>query len=292
MTATVTTQFVQQFDRSLRTAVQQTDSRLMKTVVDRGTIEGATFTINNLGALGLLDENVTRHGDTLWSEIQHSARVVAMRDYFKALPLDRADIPKMAVNPVTGGQYMSQLVAARNRRIDQIIYNALIGSITTVDGSTTYTLPNTQKIVNGGTGLTKAKIIQARTMFRANEADEENGQELYMLYNSVALGEILSDTTLTSSDFLAGQMLQQGKLAGSWLGFQWIPYEAITKSADATPIYTTAAYTKEAVHYGAAYEEGDVTKRSDKKNTWQVSMAASYGAGRQDELKTVSIDFI
>lgn len=288
MTATVTTQFVQQFDASLRTAVQQKDSRLMKTVVDRGMIEGSSFTINNLGALGLLDENVTRHGDTLWSEIEHSARVVNMRDYFKALPLDRADIPKMKVNPVTGGQYMGQLIAARNRRIDQLIYQAAIGTINTVDGTTTYSLPSTQKIVGGGTGLTKAKIIQARAIFRANEADEYNDQELYMLYNSVALGQILSDTTLTSADFLAGQMLQSGNLAGSWLGFNWIPYEGLNNNAG---VYTTVAYTKEAIHFGRAYEEGDVTKRADKKNTWQVSMASSYGAGRQDEKKVVTVDF-
>jgi hypothetical protein len=288
MTATVTTQFVQQFDASLRTAVQQQDSRLMKTVTDRGTIEGATFTINNLGALGLLDENVQRHGDTLWSEIEHSARVAAMRDYFKALPLDRADIPKMKVNPITGGQYMGQLIAARNRRIDQIIYQALLGNITTVDGSTTYSLPNTQKIVGGGTGLTKAKIIQARAIFRSNEADDLNGQELFMLYNSVALGQILSDTTLTSADFLAGQMLQSGSLAGSWLGFKWIPYEGLN---NATGVYSTVAYTKEAVHFGKAYEEGNVAVRPDKKNTTQVSIASSYGAGRQDEKKVVQIDF-
>ena len=147
MTATVTTQFRTQFDSSLRTAVQQMDSRLQRTVTDRGTIEGATFTINNLGALGLLDENVQRHGDTLWSEIDHSARVAAMRDFFKALPLDRADIPKMAVNPVTGGQYMAQLIAARKRTIDSIIYKALGGTITTLDGSTSYTLPNTQMVM-------------------------------------------------------------------------------------------------------------------------------------------------
>lgn len=286
MTATVTNQFVQQFDASLRTAVQQRESRLMKTVTDRGTIQGATFTISNLGALGLLDENVQRHGDTLWSEIEHSARVAAMRDFFKALPLDRADIPKMIVNPVTGGQYMAQLIAARNRTIDQIIYRAIGGSITTVDGTVTYALPNTQKIVGGGTGLTKAKVIQARTMFVANEADEAG--ELFMLYNAAALGQILADTTLTSSDFMGGQMLQSGKMT-DWMGFTWVPYQGMTNTAG---VFTTYAYTKEAVHFGRAYEEGDVAKRPDKKNSLQVSMASSYGAGRQDEKKVVQIDFV
>ena len=290
MTATVTTQFKQQFDTSLRMAAQQSDSRLMKTVTDRGMIEGNSFTINNLGSAGALDENVVRHGDTTWSEIVHAARLVYMRDYFKALPLDRADIPKMAQNPVTGGQYMQALIAARNRRIDAIIYAAIGGSITSVDGLTSYTLAAGQIIVNGGTGLTKAKLIQAKALFRSNEADEYNGEELFLLYNSIALGEIMADTTLTNADFLAGQMLQSGNLPkGGFMGFTWVPYEGLTL---ASTVYTTYAYTKSSIHFGKGFEEGDVAKRSDKKNTLQVSLAASYGAGRQDDTKVVKIDFI
>lgn len=285
MSDTVTRQFVTQFDTSLRLLAQQKDSRLRGTVFDRGTIEGASFTINNLGAVEM-DENVTRHGDTIWSDIDHTARNVPMRDFFKALPLDRADIPKMKVNPVTGGQYMQQLVAARNRKIDDIIFAAALGGINSVDGTTgPYTLPAGQIIAAGGTGLTKAKIIQARAIFRANETDDE---ELFMLWDSLAMTQILSDTQLTSADYMAGKMLQDGNVAGKWLGFTWIPYERTTVVGG---VHTTAAYSKDAIHFGNGFEEGDVAKRADKKNSWQVSMAASYGAGRQDEKKVVQISF-
>lgn len=290
MTATVTTQFKTQFDSALRLAAQQKNSRLQSLVTDRGMVEGNAFTINNLGSAGLLDENVVRHGDTTWSEITHTARLVYMRDYFKALPLDRNDIPKMAANPLSGGQYMQSLIAARNRRIDNIIYQAALGTIPAADGSASYTLPAGQKIVVGGTGLTKAKIIAARALFRANEADElsDDGDFPVMLYNSLALTQILSDTTLTSGDYMTGQMLQQGKLDTAFLGFKWVPYEALNVSGG---VYSTVAFVKSAIHFGKGFEEGDVAKRPDKKNTWQVSMAGSYGAGRQDEAKVVQIDF-
>lgn len=286
MTDTVTRQFVTQFDSSLRLLAQQKDSRLRGTVMDRGTIEGASFTINNLDTLGDFDENVTRHGDTIFSDIDHTARNVPMRDFFKALPLDRADVPKMKVNPVTGGQYMQQLVAARNRKIDDIIFQALLGSISSVDGSTgPYTLPSGQLIAAGGTGLTKAKVIQARSIFRANETDDE---ELYFLWDSLAMQQILADTTLTSADYMAGKMLQDGNVAGKWLGFTWIPYERVTNVAG---VRTTAAYAKSAVHFGTGYERGDVAIRPDKKNLTQVSIEASYGAGRQDEKKVVQVSY-
>lgn len=285
MTDTVTRQFVTQFDTALRLASQQKESRLRATVVDRGTIEGSSFTINNLGAVEM-DENTTRHGDTIWSDIDHTARIVPMRDFFKALPLDKADVPKMKVNPVTGGQYMQTLIAARNRKVDQIIYEAALGIINTVDNSTgPYSLPAGQIIAAGGTGLTKAKIIQAKSILFGNENDEE---EAYFLYDALALQQILADTTLTSADYMAGKMLQNGTLAGSWLGFNWIHYERMDKTGG---VRKTAAYTKDAIHFGTGFEEGNVAVRHDKKDTTQVSMAGSYGAGRQDELKVVQVSY-
>lgn len=288
MSVTVTTQFVTKFDTALRLEAQQQESRLMKTAFDRGTIDGASFTINNLASAGVLDENTVRHGDTVWSEIDHTARNAVMRDFYKAFPLDRADIPKMAANPVTGGQYMSSLMAARNRRMDDIIYQAGLGTILSQDGLVSNVLPAGQKIAAGGTGFTKSKIIQAKSIFRANEADEETGEELYIIYNDLAVQQILADTTLTSADFLAGQMLQSGTLKGKWMGFTWIPYQGMNK---ASSVYSAMAWCKSAIHFGKGYEEGNVTRRADKKDTWQVSMAASYGAGRQDEKKVVQLDF-
>lgn len=279
--------FVTQWDTALRLAAQQKQSRLRSTVVDRGTIEGAGFTIANIGTT-VLQEKTVRLADTEWQDILFGVRNVPMRDFYSALPLDRFDIPKMKVNPVTGGQYMANLIAARNRKIDQIIYQAALGTIMGQDGTTTYTLPSTQKIIGGGTGLTKAKVIQAKQIMRANEVDSYgDGNQLYMLYNNVAMGQILSDTTLTSADFLAGRMLQNGEVT-DWMGFKWIPYEGLNVSGG---VYSTVAYTGDAIHFGSGFEEGKASPRPDKQDAWQVSMGASYGAGRQDEKKVVQIDF-
>lgn len=286
-TTTITAAFVQQWDTSIRLQAQQSESRLMKAVTDRGQISGDGFTINNLDSIEM-DENTVRHGDTEWGDINHTNRLATMKDFYKALPLDRNDIPKMLVNPVTGGDYMRSLMNAKNRKTDQVIYAALGGTINSKDGATQNTLPAGQKIAHGGTGLTKSKIIQARSIFRANECDDENGEELFMLYNDKVLQTILADTTLTSADFLAVQMLQNGKLAGTWMGFNWIPYQGLTYSAST---YYAYAWAKSGVHFGKGYEEGNVSRRADKKDLWQVSMGASYGAGRQDEKKVVEIAF-
>ena len=287
MAGEITNAFVQQWDTSIRTAAQQSESRLSKAVTDRGMITGDGFTINNMGSIEL-DDNTVRNGDTEWGNIDHTNRLGVMQDFYKALPLDRNDIPKMIVNPVTGGDYMRQLINARNRKMDKIIYNALGGTINSKDGVTANVLPAGQKIAHGSAGFTKAKILQAKSIFRANEADEEAGEELFMLYNNEAMLDILGDVTLTTVDQLAVKMLQEGKVAPNWMGFTWIPYQGITFAAST---YYAYAWAKSGVHLGKGYEEGNVSRRGDKKDTWQVSMAASYGAGRQDELKVVEIAF-
>lgn len=282
----ITTAFVQQFDSSLKHAAQQSESRLMKTVMDKGMIVGESFTHNTLGTVEMA-EKLVRLEATELSAIEHATRVANMRDYFKAIPLDRADIPKMLVNPVTGGDYVRALISARNRQIDKLIFNALTAAQLLKDG-TTIALPSTQKILPGATAFTKAKVIQALRMFRENEADEYAGEGLFMLYDGAMLEDVLTDTTLTSGEFMSGQMLQSGKLDTTFLGFTWIPYQHANRAAGEA---TTVAYSRNAIKFGRAGEEGDVTKRPDLQNAWQTSLAASYGALRTDEKLVVSIGY-
>jgi hypothetical protein len=277
---------VRQFDSGLHLEAQQNESRLVGTVHDRGIITGESFTANTLAAVDELDEDNTRHGDTVWSDIQHNTRIATMKDFFKAFPVDRADEQKMLINPVSQG-YIPRLNQAANLRKDKIIYDALRGNSVKKDG-TIVALPSAQKIVHGSAGMTKAKLIQARKIFRANESDQHNGEELFMIYDSDMLEDILSDTTLTSADYMAVKMLQDGDISSKWMSFNWIPYERIYD--DGSTKYTIA-YCKSAAHFGTGFTEGDVCRRKDKKNTMQASMASSHGCTRVEEAKVVEIAF-
>ena len=289
MPESITEAFVQQFDTQIRLECGQKESRLMRAATDRGTITGESFTANMLDDDGgELDEDNTRHGDTVWSDLTHLTPVANMYDYFKAFPVDRADEPKLLANPT--GKYMDLLIRYRNRRMDKILYNALRGTQTLKDGSTEV-LPSTQKIAHGSAGMTKNKIIEAKSIFRANECDEENDEELFIIYTDKVLQDILADTTLTSADYMAGQMLQTGTLKGKWLGFNWIPYQKIYNDGGGTPTYFTVAWAKSGVQFGQGFVEGDAARRKDKKNTMQVSMAGSWGALRTEAKRVVEIAF-
>ncbi|ECF1923111.1 hypothetical protein E1L25_14165 [Salmonella enterica subsp. enterica serovar Newport] len=289
----ITAAFVQQFHDSFEIASQQKDSRLQACVHDRGKITGTAFTINDMGTIEM-NEISTRFGDTVWDVPEAGTRQALMSDYGLFIPVEKRDLRKLIASPQ--GPYMNLTLSACNRKKDDVIYNALINPVprkTEDKGAfANVSLPSSQMIVANGQPMTKAKLIAAKAMFRRNECDEQNGEELFITYNADMLSQILADTTLTSADFMAVKMLQEGKLADNWLGFKWIAYEKLKKDST-TKAQTTVAWCKTAVHFGTGADYNtDIGPRRDKNNTIQISVDASYGAGRANESKVVTIDFV
>nr|WP_228293378.1 phage capsid protein [Klebsiella variicola] len=199
----------------------------------------------------------TRFGDTVWDVPEAGTRNALMADYGVFVPVEKRDLRKLIADPQ--GPYLQLTLSAANRKKDDVIYRALLDAVlrkTENNGAyASVTLPASQKIVAGGTGMTKAKLIAAKAMFRRNECDEQNGEELYMTYNADMLTQILSDTTLTSADFMAVKMLQEGAVNGNWLGFKWLAYEKLDSvTADSVTTKTAAAWCKSAVHFGTGAE--------------------------------------
>lgn len=290
--STVTAAFRKQFDDDFRAAVQQMDSRLSGTVTSRGMITGTSFEINNVGTSEM--QPVTgRYQDKVPQAVEHAVRLAYMADYDNAVVLDSWDAVKLGADPMP--RYVADQKAAANRRLDKTIYRALLDGVAqrTADGGalSSVTIPAAQQIAAGGTGFTKTKAIQAKSLFRFNEADEVAGEQLYMLYDDVMVRQILGDTTLTSADFMAVQMLQAGQVAKNWLGFTWVPYQGLDVPAGST--HRTVAYAKSAVQFGTGINMKTWVGENTAKRGHPVESYVwmSMGAGRQDEKKVVQIDF-
>lgn len=290
----ITAAFVQQFHNTYEVAAMQNESRLLKTSVNRGAIEGESFTINDMGQVEMQPSG-ERFSDTNWQIPDTGVRTALMSDFDCFIPIENSDLPKLKATP--NDKYMKNLISARNRKTDDIIYQALVGGVTRttvndagVKSVATVNLPVGQ-IILSAFGTLKEKLAKAKSLFRKNEVDEHNGETLYILYTSTMLEDILGDTTLTSADYMAGKMLQEGGVGGKWMGFNWIPYEKLNQGATAGEL-RTVAYCGSAVHFGDAPITGfDISTRPDKKNIKQVGGVHSFGAGRANELKVVAIDF-
>jgi hypothetical protein len=290
MNSTITAAFVQQFHDSFVAAAEQKESRFESKVMNRGMIVGSSFTANDMGTVEM-SQVTNRYGDTEFTIPDVGTRQALMSDYDIAVPVDQFDLPKLLANPQ--GDYLQRMLAAAQRKKDAVIYAALKGSAlrkTDESGSFAATaLPAAQLIAAGGTGMTKAKIIQAKKIFRANEADEHNGEELYMAYDSGMLEDILADTTLTSADYMAVKMLQEGAIDGKWMGFTWVPYELLS----GTSTKTTVAWCKSAAHVGMGKGiTTDIGPRRDKRNLIQIYAAMSIGSVRVNESKVVTVDYV
>lgn len=288
-----TAAYKQQFHDAFVAALAQKESRLQGTVVDRGQIDGSSFTINSLGITEM--EAVTgRYQDKNPTELDDNTRVVYMADFDRTLVVDGFDIPKLAADP--SHKYVGLLTEAANRRKDKSIYRALIDDIIVKTGENSFgtaSLPSGQKILAGGTAFTKSKILLARKLFRANECDQENGEQLFMAYDSNMVAQILADTTLTSADFMVVQMLQEGKVASNWLGFSWIPYEQLDAGAGGAGERKTVAWAKSGVHMGTGINVKTTIGENTQKRGHPTEAYGymSLGAGRQDEKKVITIDF-
>ncbi|WP_409250499.1 phage capsid protein [Acinetobacter baumannii] len=292
----ITAAFVQQYHDTYEVASMQNESRLLKTVVNRGKITGESFTVNDMGQVEM-SASGARFGDTTWTIPDAGVRTALMSDWDLFIPIENRDIPKLKAHP--NDKYMKNLVSARNRKTDDIIYQSLVGNVTrtTVDDAGDKTVAQValpaDQIILSGFGSLKEQLVKAKSLFRKNECDEHNGEELYVLYTSDMLIKILADTVFMSADYMAVKMLQEGAVASKWLGVNWIPYEKLNNGAGGATERRTVMYAGTAAHFGDADITGfDISTRPDKKNIKQVGGVHSFGAARANEKKVVAIDFL
>lgn len=292
----LTAAFVQQFHDSYEVAAMQNESRLLKTVVNRGKIEGESFTINDMGQVEM-QASGARFGPTVLTIPDTGVRTALMSDFDLFIPIEPRDLPKLKAHP--SDKYMKNLISARSRKTDDIIYQSLIGGVTRttvndagVKSVATLQLPAGQILLNGF-GTLKQKIIKAKSLFRKNECDEKNGEKLFQIYTADMMEVFLNDTTLTNADHMKIQMLADGEVGTKWLGVEWIPYEKVSNGAGGASEARVAMYAGTAVHFGDADITGfDISTRPDLKNIKQVGGVHSFGSGRANEVKVVAIDYV
>lgn len=284
MSNQITEAFVQAFDKNFRHVAQQKLSRFENAVMIEPSIKGESKSINRLGKR-TATQRTTRHGDTPINEQVHTTRYVDLTDWEDGDMLDDQDKIRMLVDPTS--EYVQAMVMGLNRSKDDRMI-AAFGGTSRSKSQGNVALPAGQKIAVGSTGLTRAKLILARVLFRRNEADEENGEELYLGYHATGLADLLADTTLTNSEYNTVFSMQSGGLKGGTLfGFKCIPSEQFIKTNATRFIY---AWAKSGVTFG--FGENIVTRvGEDPGKSYNVRPYArmSLGAVRTEEEKVVEI---
>ena len=104
--------------------------------------------------------------------------------------------------------------------MDDEIIAALIGSANTgKTGSTSVALPAAQKIAHGSTGLTIAKLVEAKQ--KLDEKSVDPSITRYIVCSPKQISDLLNNTTVTSADFNTVRALATGQIS-DFVGFSFI----------------------------------------------------------------------
>ncbi len=274
--------YVNQFRSNLEIGLQQKGSKLEGAV--RVETQHAEFDYYDKINATQARRVTERHGDTPLIQTPHDRRRVGLVDYDWADLIDKKDKIRLLADPTSSYQMNARYAMGRAR--DEELIQAFFGTAYTgKDGSTSVSFKAGNTISAGGTGLTIAKLIDARTatLEKYNDPDEE----WYIGITSKQLNDLLNENKIQSQDYNTVKALVEGKV-DTFLGFKFIISELFSKSGNnrLCPVWCRSGML-------LAIGEDltvDVSIRNDKRNSTQIYVCQSIGATRMDEDKVFKIE--
>ncbi|MCK4958880.1 MAG: hypothetical protein KAT00_05760 [Planctomycetes bacterium] len=285
MSFEVTTAFVQEYKAVIELLLQQRGSRLRDTVMTDSFTGKAGKAVEQIGPVEA-QTRVTRHGDTPLISTPHDARWVFPVDKEWADLIDDFDKLKMIIDPQSA--YAQNGAFALGRGIDREIIRAFFDIAKTGENGTTNTSFDTanQQVAAGTSGMTVAKLREAKKILLANEVDIDN-DPLFCGITAEQHDDLLSETQAISLDYNTKPVLVDGKIT-SFMGFNFKHTELY--GVDGSSNRRCPAWAKSGMKLGIWNDiNASIDKRPDKSNSMQVYLMDSVGATRLEEGKVVEI---
>jgi hypothetical protein len=291
MSVNLASLYAQQYATNIMLLLQQKGSRLRGKVAEKTGYTGEQASpvdqvasvemqpvTTRFGAMGRVDANVDR-------------RWVAPSSFDLPQLIDTFDKLKMLTDPKSS--YVENAVYAAGRQMDRLIITAFFGtSLTGKTGTTSTTFPSTQQVaVNFGasanTGLTVAKLREAKRILMANEVDLEN-DPIYCAVTATQHDNLLAEAQVISQDYNDGLVLKEGKIQ-RFLGFDFVHTELL--ALDTNSYRRVPCWSKSGMHLGIW---GDVTTDVDRRKDlqglpWQIYVYLTAGSCRTEEKKVVEV---
>ena len=324
MSVHVTTSFVKQFSANVQLLVQQMGSRLRNTVtLETGKVGEEVF-MDRIESVAAQRVN-TRHADSPLMSTPHDRRKVTPSDFDWGDMIDNPDKLRMLIDPASA--YSANASMAMGRAMDETIISALVGTAKsdasdgTSNADTSVALPSSQKIAinannyvvegsseSGNQGLTVGKLIEARKILGANDADDydvNGNSNLFLVVNSSQLANLLKKTVVASADYNEIRALVAGDL-NQYMGFNIIRTELIPKkggthsSGSFTYDPTDQENSGDPEHCIAYHRRGiglciwedivaRISERPDKRFSQYIYYRMTLGATRLEEKRVVQI---
>lgn len=295
--------YIQQYSDNLQLASQQRESRLLKSVmIDR--MAGVNKYFEKIGKAPAPLQQVARVSPLVLQDINFERRPVTPVSWREAIPIDKIDQIRMAIDP--SGSIMQNIMFSFNRLIDSTIIAAVTGPAytqATVNSSfSTVSLPSSQNIPvgydepgtgqTGNTGFTVGKLKAGRALLESQEAIVP-GERVYVIWNSTQKQQLLRDPQVTNVFYNDVKPLISGEVA-DFLGVTFIHSELIANTQTAGQPYTGQStalmYPESAIQFCWLDPlHGTINPRYDLGEVYQLYGGASFGATRMFEERVVTI---
>lgn len=279
----ITTAFVKQFGRNVDALVQQKGSVLRDCVRIETGIVGEEAYFDQIASTAAI-KRTTRNADTPLIKTEFNRRRVTMYDYEWADLLDKEDQLKMLISPES--PVAMNAAWAMGRAMDDLIIDELGGtSYYGKAGGSSIALPSDSKIVVGGTGMTIAKLLEAKEKLDSHDVDPMEPR--YCVVTSAQIKDLLETTEIKSSDYNTVKSLAMGQI-DTFLGFKFVMCNRLdTDDSDDRLCYCFARNGMLlAIADGV---KSEIERRADKSYATQVYLSMGIGATRMEEKKIVQI---
>jgi hypothetical protein len=183
-----------------------------------------------------------------------------------------------------------------NRLCDQTIYDACFAnSAEGADGGTSTAYPAGQSIAVDyvytgsavNSGLTEAKLIEARSKFGENEVtDPDDPTPLVCICRQAQLDDLLRDPKVQSGDYNTVKALVTGQI-NTWMGIRFVRFSGVTVST--ADVAACAVYHKDALKFNPGKREVYVDILPTKQHARQVGGYARLGGMREQDEGVVRI---
>jgi len=271
-----------QYSANIMLLTQQLMAKIEPTVYQKPDCSGEVSFQDQLASEDA-QEKLSRNEVVVNTDPNYARRKIVPRYFYKAPLVDKMDKVMLVKDP--SNEIVQNNAGALVRAKEEVICNAFFGTAYGgKTGTTSYTLSGSQVIANGGTGLTMAKIRQAKKVLDQNEVAADNR---YGAITAEEVEDLLALTEVTSADYAQVKALVSGQ-PGTICGFNLVQTERLPVAAS---IRQCAFYHKTGMVLGKWIDLlTSIDILPGKHFSAQIYAGQSYGATRLEEEKVVEID--
>jgi hypothetical protein len=287
-------------------AFQQRIPRLRRFVRVKSGVVGNQVQFPVLNQSEMEDITGKQHAVTNWIDPQVTARWANKEDKTHPVMLDWADKAEVLIDLQSGYAMNGAMAAARTA--DQIIATAVTGTASQGAKGTATSAFNTTGITSataattlgnvlaaGGTGLTYAKVREARAILNAREVGIDDlgmrdRNAFCWVVNAGAMSQLMNETQAISKDYIEGSPLTEGSII-YFMGFNFVIWNSITNTTGTT--YRTLVWHREAMGY-AMWAERDlrIDQLPEHNYSTGVTYLCSMGAVRIQDKGVLAVDVV